>query len=191
MAGRAGSLTWAGMPKPWFIISPFNRTRACRVKLKGSGNDHHKDISETQGIRKELTICIGQTGGTGSPGRVQTFPVLQGSLLTVHRVINPVRRFRLKGLDKLGLPAIAYRFALNWGSFFPARATPIRLLPGRSINGLMAMAWRSFTLYKITIMLDIGKTVEVDHFYFIIGGSLSHYQVDQFYIDKRIQEMGL
>ncbi|MCS5696342.1 hypothetical protein NZJ93_09620 [Desulfofundulus thermocisternus] len=34
-------------------------------------------------------------------------------------------------------------------------------------------------------MLDIGKTVEVDHFYFIIGGSLSHYQVDQFYIDKR------
>ncbi|MBE3584785.1 hypothetical protein [Desulfofundulus thermocisternus] len=47
------------------------------------------------------------------------------------------------------------------------------------------MAWRSFTLYKITIMLDIGKTVEVDHFYFIIGGSLSHYQVDQFYIDKR------
>ncbi|WP_307403932.1 hypothetical protein, partial [Desulfofundulus luciae] len=32
----------------------------------------------------------------------------------------------------------------------------------------------------------IGKTVEVDHFYFIIGGSLSHYQVDQFYIDKRM-----
>lgn len=49
----------------------------------------------------------------------------------------------------------------------------------------MAMAWRFVTLYKITIMLDIGKTVEVDHFYFIIGGSLSHYQVDQFYIDKR------
>ncbi|MDH7490744.1 MAG: hypothetical protein QHH80_14720, partial [Anaerolineae bacterium] len=81
-------------------------------------------------------------------------------------------------MNKLrGLPAIAYRFALNWGSFFPARATSIRLLPGRSINGLMAMAWRSVTLYKITIKLDIGKTVEVDHFCFITGGSLSHYQV--------------